>query len=242
MAAAELGGAAEPPSEEEQRTSEGTIQAWLRKHRSLYVAATRHPFILSIRDGNVDFSSFKRWLGQDYIFVRAFVPFVAGVLVKAWKESDDQSDIEVILGGLAALNDELAWFKKEASKWDVQLSSIAPQKANLDYCRFLESLDAPEIDYTEAITVFWAIEVVYQQSFAHCLEDDSSTPTELRETCERWGNKGFEQYCSSLERISNRCLEKASFDARRKAEVTLINILEQEVAFWNMSSGESQVA
>lgn len=74
--------------------------------------------------------------GQDYVFVRAFVPFAASVLLKACKESDDGSDMEVILGGVASLNDEIAWFKKEAFKWRVELSTILPQKANQDYCRY----------------------------------------------------------------------------------------------------------
>ncbi|KAJ0093442.1 hypothetical protein Patl1_24904 [Pistacia atlantica] len=43
----------------------GMIDTWLRKHRLLYTGATRHPFILSIRDGTVDLSSFKTWLDQD---------------------------------------------------------------------------------------------------------------------------------------------------------------------------------
>lgn len=73
--------------------------------------------------------------GQDYIYVRVFVPFVASVLVKAWKESDDNSDMDIILGGMASLNDEIEWFKKEASRWEVSLTSVVPQKANLSYCR-----------------------------------------------------------------------------------------------------------
>lgn len=73
---------------------------------------------------------------QDYLFVREFVPFVASVLIKACKESDDSDDdVEVILGGIASLNDELSWFKKEAKKWDIRLSEVVPQKANKDYCR-----------------------------------------------------------------------------------------------------------
>ena len=40
---------------------------------------------------------------QDYLFLRAFVPFVASVLVKDWKQSDDSADMEVILGGMASL-------------------------------------------------------------------------------------------------------------------------------------------
>lgn len=83
--------------------------------------------------------------GQDYLFVRAFVPFVSSVLLKACRESDDNSDMEVLLSGLAALNDEIAWFKKEASKWGVVLSSIAPQKVNEDYCRWVIAQNTLEL-------------------------------------------------------------------------------------------------
>ncbi|KAF8392650.1 hypothetical protein HHK36_022999 [Tetracentron sinense] len=217
----------------------GMIQTWLNKHRLVYAGATRHPLILSIRDGTVDLSSFKRWLGQDYIFVREFVPFLASILLKAWRESDDGSDMEVILGGMAALNDELLWFKKEASKWGVQLSIIAPQKANQDYCRFLESMISSEVEYTVVITAFWAIEAVYQESFSICLEDGSKTPAELVETCQRWGNDGFGEYCRSLQRIANRRLEKAPEDVLRKSEEAFLHVLEYEVGFWNMSRGET---
>lgn len=214
------------------------IETWLRKHSLIYTAATRHPFILSIRDGTVDSSSFKTWLGQDYIYVRVFVPFLASVLVKAWKESDDSSDMDIILGGMASLNDEIEWFKKEASRWEVLLTSVVPQKANLSYCRFLESLMSPDVEYTVAITAFWAIEAVYQESFAHCLEDGSKTPEELKQACQRWGNDGFGEYCRSLRNISNRRLVKASDGIISKAELVFLQVLEHEVEFWNMSKGE----
>ncbi|XP_027115909.1 probable bifunctional TENA-E protein [Coffea arabica] len=224
---------------EEAKSKVSVIETWLRKHRLLYVGATRHPFIHSIRDGSVDVSSFKRWLEQDYIFVRAFVPFVATVLLKAWKESFDATDMDVILSGMASLNDEFAWFNKEASKWGVSLTNVAPQKANLDYCRFLESLMSSEVEYTVAITAFWAIETVYQDSFAHCLEDGSNTPEELRDTCQRWGNDGFGQYCHALQSIAEHHLEKASDDVRKRTEAAVLDVLEYEVAFWNMSQGDT---
>ncbi|KAF7837725.1 putative bifunctional TENA-E protein [Senna tora] len=211
------------------------IEAWLRKHRLQYTGATRHPFILSLRDGTIHMSSFKTWLAQDYLFVRAFVPFVASVLIKAWKESDDSSDMEVILRGMASLDDEIAWFKREASKWDVPLSDVAPQEANINYCKLLESLMREDVGYTVAITVLWGIEAVYQESFAYCVEEGSKTPPELKETCERWGNEGFGQYCQSLQKIATRRLQKASEDELKKAEVTFLSVLELEVEFWNMS-------
>lgn len=74
--------------------------------------------------------------GQDYVFVREFVPFVSSVLLKSWKESEINSDMEIILGGLAALSDELSWFKNEASKWGVNPCGITPLAANTEYCRY----------------------------------------------------------------------------------------------------------
>lgn len=90
-----------------------------------------------------------------------------------------------------------------------------------------------------AITAFWAIEAVYQQSFAHCLEDGSETPKELRETCQRWGNDSFAQYCLSLQKIAEQNLEKASGDVMAKAESVFLSVLELETEFWNMSQGDS---
>lgn len=72
---------------------------------------------------------------QDYIFVKEFVPFVASVLLNSCRQSDDTSDMEIILGGVASLSDELSWFKTEASRWDVELTGVSPLKANIEYCR-----------------------------------------------------------------------------------------------------------
>lgn len=55
--------------------------------------------------------------------------------MKACEESNDSSDVDIILGGMASINDEIAWFKEEASRWEVSLTSVVPQRANLMYCR-----------------------------------------------------------------------------------------------------------
>lgn len=107
-----------------------------------------------------------------------------------------------------------------------------------EHCdRLLENLTSPDVEYTVAITAFWAVEAVYQESFAHCIGEGSKTPQELKETCERWGNEAFAKYCQSVENIANRRLQKASDEELKKAEVMFLNVLEHEVDFWNMSRG-----
>ena len=106
---------------------------------------------------------------------------------------------------------------------------------------------SPDVEYTVVMTAFWAIEAVYQESFAHCLEDGAKTPPELQETCQRWGNQGFGEYCSCLQNIANRRLEMASVDlfkqasneVVKKAEVALLSVLEHEIDFWNMCCSDS---
>jgi len=98
----------------------------------------------------------------------------------------------------------------------------------------------PDVSYTVAMVALWAIEAVYQQSFAHCLEEDAKTPSELREACERWGSQEFAQYCDSLKKIANGLLAKASNDVRGKAEAAFLEVLEEEIEFWNMSEGRAK--
>jgi len=112
-----------------------TTAAWIERHQQMYERATRHPFTVSIRDGTIDLSTFKRWLSQDYLFVREFIAFEASVLLKCCKQ--ESSDMEIILGGVASLSDELSWFKNEAAKWGIDLASVSPLKSNMEYHRFI---------------------------------------------------------------------------------------------------------
>mgnify|MGYP000196815534 CR=1 FL=1 len=75
------------------------------------------------------------WLqGQDYFFVRACVRFIASILVKVPKDAEE-ADIDTILGGLCSLEEEISWFRGEASTWGLQFDQIPLQIANINYCR-----------------------------------------------------------------------------------------------------------
>ncbi|TMW92769.1 hypothetical protein EJD97_012589 [Solanum chilense] len=215
------------------------IEKWIRKHKLEYSAATRHPFIYSIHHGSIDFSCYKKWLEREYLFVKtALVPFAASVLVKAWKESIDSYDVEVILAFLAYLNDEISWLKQEAPKWHISLTSVVvDDKPLLDYFSFFERLTSPDVKYTEAITILWAVESVYYNGFKHCLEEGNNTPNEMEEGCKIWGSDNFKQYCESVENIANRTLEEALDEDVSKTEVLILEFLENVVHFWNMNLG-----
>ena len=60
--------------EEEKKV--GIVEVWLRKHRLQFNAATRHPFILSIRDGTIHIPSFKTWLVHSLVSVFVLFCFI----------------------------------------------------------------------------------------------------------------------------------------------------------------------
>lgn len=99
---------------------------------------------------------------QDYLFVREFVAFIASVLLKCCKQ-EDSSDMEIILGGVASISDEISWFKNEATVWGVDLASVSPLKANLEYHRFVLSVRSKS-----SHTVAWAWLKIYNRQCPCC--------------------------------------------------------------------------
>jgi thiaminase len=208
---------------------------WLHHNHELYTAATNHTFIASIRDGSIDVINFKHWMEQDYHFVREFVRFVASVLLKVPRDAAEQ-DFDLILGGITALESEIAWFRKEARIWDVLLENVNLLEPNKDYCKYLQELENVETPYAVAVAAFWMIELVYCASFMSCLEEGSKTPFELLSTVKRWGSPEFHDYTLSLQKLADKTLENTSEIEQKQAKEVLVRILELEVKFWDMAT------
>ncbi|KAL2611444.1 hypothetical protein R1flu_023136 [Riccia fluitans] len=217
-----------------EEVSTSLLSSWVHRNSDLYLSAIRAPFIQSIRDGTLDLRLYTRWLGQDYLFVKEFCRFVASVLTKA-PESIGDEDLDILLGGLSSLQEELLWFRSQSIQWNTKFDRLSKHKITEAYCSFLKQLTGPDIEFPVAISSFWAIEMVYNESFVTCLERDAKTQPELLEACQRWGSKSFQEYCSSLKRIADRALADAPQEVVQKAEKLFREVLELEVAFWSMS-------
>ncbi|CAM6099162.1 unnamed protein product [Calypogeia fissa] len=207
---------------------------WMNRHSDLYRSAIRAPFILAIRDGSLDFQSYTRWLAQDYLYVKSFVRYLASILAKAPGSASDE-EVDALLGGLNALQDELRWFRSQASKWDLSLQNTAIHDTTQRYCKFLSELSETQVEYPAALAALWIIEAVYNESFATCLEKDAKTAPELQEACGRWGNAEFGGYCTLLKGLADKALENASPAVREAAESYFEQVLKHEIDFWSMS-------
>ncbi|MGH8776321.1 MAG: hypothetical protein ACRDWI_14550 [Jiangellaceae bacterium] len=76
----------------------------------LWERATRHPFLVGMRDGTLPRAAFDTWLAQDHRFVGYLLWFQARLLARAPRPAQH------VLGTVAAaLVDELGWFEELAT-------------------------------------------------------------------------------------------------------------------------------
>jgi thiaminase/transcriptional activator TenA len=192
----------------------------LDRHRDLWVAATRHPFLAAVGAATIEVAAFDRWLVQDYRFVSGLLTFQARLLGRAPRPAQ-----AALLSGTAALADELGWFEVQAARRGLDLTApaLAP---TLDYLALLEQFDlAP---YPVAVVALWALERVYFEAW------DSASPSAepYRDVVEHWTVPAFAAYLAALECLADEALADGG---NGQAESAFQQVLLQESAFWDMA-------
>ena len=82
----------------------------LQQDPSAAEGALQHSFLKACSDGSITPSQFNAWLQQDYNFVNAFAHFAERV-----RASSPSGHTRAYTDGLAALSEELTWFKARSS-------------------------------------------------------------------------------------------------------------------------------
>lgn len=202
-----------------------TCQSLIQAYPQVWQDATIHPFLAACKSGSIQPQQFNTWLVQDYLFVNEFTRLVAGVLTVA-----PAHHFDVLLSGMAALKDELEWFRAKASERNLNLSSPA-QSTCVEYWRFMNGLAASP--YAVQATALWAIELAYNQGW----QLPGSMPTPYAEFADRWGNSGFTEYVRQLEQQADEGLARSPDDLQLQvhARDAFLAVARLEQGFWQMA-------
>lgn len=200
-----------------------TCEKLLVSHQDEWQEAVVHPFLTQCKDGDIHPNQFNTWLVQDYLFVTEFTRFVGRTLAAA-----PTAHFDVLLSGLAALQDELKWFCEKAAERSLDLK-IPRQTTCQIYCDFMGNLaNSP---YPVQAIALWAIEYAYNQGWQ--LPGAMSAP--YNEFAERWGNPGFTDYVRLLENQADKALEAANSEIQHQAEAAFLRVAALEKEFWQMA-------
>jgi thiaminase/transcriptional activator TenA len=183
----------------------------------LWQRATRHDFLVGVRDGTITTSAFDTWLEQDYLFVGELLTFQAGLLARAPRHA------QPVLGdGCVALVAELGWFEAMAKERSLTLPP-EPSPATRSYGQLLHGLAHAPVDV--ALASLYVVERVYLDAWRFAAP--GAQP--YRPFVAHWTTAEFGEYVGALAAAADR--QPIAEPADRAAAVSAV--LRAEVAFWD---------
>ena len=195
----------------------------ISRHPEAWWGATRHPFLDSLRDGNLPVEAFEAWLGQDYLFVGDLLAFQARLLARAPRPAQ-----RVLAGGLVAVEDELGWFEARARERGLLKLDVARHPTTESYRSLLDALE--EDAYPVAITALWALERAYLEAWGSAAPGHPN----YRPFVEHWTTPEFDGYVAGLEEAADAALGAGGVPEDR-VEAAFLEVASVERDFWEMA-------
>ncbi|ADB35648.1 transcriptional activator, TenA family [Kribbella flavida DSM 17836] len=182
-----------------------------------------HPFVARTSDGSLPRSTFDRWLVEDYYFVGSFQVYLRELSAIA----PDQQARDVLAGGLAALEPELALFEKAADERGLELAG-EPSLLNLGYSSYL--LSTLREGWPVAITVLYAVEKAYYDAWAS-VRERTGADTQYAGFIANWSSPEFAAYVEQLAGLVDR------EDLTPEMALAFDRVIRFELAFWDLVHG-----
>lgn len=201
----------------------------LQRLAPLWDGMLSHPFLLETRDGTLPDETFATWMRQDYLFVEAAIPFIAGLLAKAPAEHR-----QALAGFLPALETELGLFEERAGAAGVDLRGAPPSFTCHAYVHFLLAT-AYRATYAQGMTVLYVAEKAYHASWKVVKAGlDADSP--WMPFVDNWASDEFGAWVELLEgMVDGLAREAGPAELRGMAELFETTV-RYEIAFWEMAA------
>ncbi len=182
----------------------------------LWQAGTTARFLDAVGDGTLPREAFHRWLVQDYLFVRGFTRFAA--LTAARSARPAQS---LLIGGLAALDAELAWFEAHARDRGLDLAAAAHPVCR----RYVDFLVAAAYSRPVEVllAIFYGVEVAYSVAWGRL-----AAAGPYAEFIERWTHPDFTAYVAELQALADE-------HPHPEQQAAFNEVMRHERDFWRMT-------
>lgn len=210
----------------------GFCRRQLDRLQPLWQHMLEHPFLVEARDGTLDETVFASWLRQDYLFVRAALPFQGALLARAPVRERDAHAVAI-----HALQEELELFRERARALGIELEDVRPSLVNHAYVQFLLAT-AHGRSYPEGHTVLYVAEKAYHESWKVVREGlDASHP--WWPFVENWSGEAFAAFVRDLEARQDRLAGGAGSALRTEMAELFETTVRYEIAFWEMAYSAS---
>lgn len=185
-----------------------------------------HPLLRGMRDGTLPDDVFEHWMRQDYLFVRAAIPFLAALIPRG-----PASHWGPLARAIGALEAEVRLFEEQARELGVELEGARPSGAVEALNRFL--LDtAQRASYEEAYAGLVAAHRATHESFRF-VRSGLAPDSPVGPFVKNWAGREFGFYLGYLERELDGLARDASEEIRGRMAETFERVVRYEIAFFD---------
>lgn len=190
-----------------------------------------HPFLTAVADGSIADEPFSTWVAQDYLFVRAGIPFMGVLLSKAPDRLRP-----TLADAIVALHRELELFERQATAHGVSLNTEMNPTCHA-YAQFLlaTAYDRP---FEVAFTVLYAAEKAYMDAWKR-VKSQQQAASRWQAFIDHWSSEAFGSYVAWLATtLDDLATGKSSTDLKEMERYFLLTA-RYEYLFWGMvTTGE----
>ena len=185
-----------------------------------------HPLLRGMRDGTIPDDVFAHWMRQDYLFVRAAIPFLAALIPRG--PAAHWGPLGRAIGALEA---EIRLFEQQAAAQGVELEGARPSGTVEAFNRFLLET-AQRASYEEGYAGLVAAHRATHESFRF-VRSGLAPDSPIGPFVKNWAGREFGFYLGYLERELDGLAHEASEQVRERMSATFERVVRYEIAFFD---------
>lgn len=204
--------------------------------QDLYKAYMAHPFIVGIKEGNLDRDKFKHYLIQDSLYLKDYGKVYASVFLQMNRIQDLQF-LHTCIGVVVA--DETNMHTQYLLDYDLDVykvddEPVAPEnRAYLDYMLSFAKGDDVKKAFVSALPCTLTYEFIGKNLKADL--GDKIEGNYFRPWIEAYAGEGFEDFSVRSVELINRLCKDCSEEALNELVEIYVKACEHEMNFWDMS-------
>ncbi len=204
----------------------GFSDAQVERNRELWDRMLGHPLLERMRNGTIEDETFVHWMRQDFLFVKAAIPFLAALIPRG-----PASHWQPLARAIGALEEEIRLFEEQANALGVELEGAVPSRTVDAFNRFLLET-AQRSSYEEAYAGLYAAHRATHESFKF-VRSGLAPDSPVGPFVKNWAGREFGFYLGYLERELDRLAEEASPTLRSAMAETFERVIRYEIAFFD---------
>jgi len=187
-----------------------------------------HPFVIETANGTISEDRFRRWLVQDYLWVKEYEQFLAILAGRAPREIR-----RPFFEALMNVHGEIELFEEIAARVGADLLRPRMTLACNAYASFLHATVGMK-SFAEALAACFGAEYAYLSAWS-AVKKSQEAPSRWQEFIDIWSSESHADWVNSLGRMIDTLPDSANDGVLGRMQETFRLAIQYEMHFWNMA-------